>query len=126
MLNNLQIALIVSSDNEMRDRFSRLFKKIYVSFVLESDKITALMRILEMDIRIIIFDMESFPTNGIDFIRLIKKIKPRTPIITVTEEMSDEKYKELLDAGAFYCIIKKRKKDEIRRMVEGVLSVQRV
>jgi CheY-like chemotaxis protein len=121
-MKNPRIALIVASEDRIRKLFSRLLRKIKVSFMIESDQTTALLRLLEMHFRVLIVDMSSPQVNGRDFIYLVKKIRPRLPIIAVTESDKPSVYESLLDAGAMYCIVKDRVEKDMSRLIKNFIA----
>lgn len=116
----MKIALIVSSDEDIRERFAKLLNQVGASYILERDRTKALMRVLTIDLRIIIVDMNFEMNNGLNFIQIIKKVRPRLPIIAITENSSKENYNNLLDAGAMYCLIKPVMGKELINVISGL------
>jgi len=66
--------------------------------------------------------METEAVNGIDFLRLIKKLRPRVPLIVVTTDLSEEMHNRLLDAGAMYCLVKPVKEVEVTSVVGQLMG----
>ncbi len=105
-MKDLKIALIVSSNPEIRERISNILMKIDISLILERKKRKALERILHVDIKLVFVDIEPKDKESLDFIRLIKKMRPRVSIIALTNETDEKDQKKYLDAGALYCFVK--------------------
>jgi DNA-binding response OmpR family regulator len=106
IMKDLQIALILSSDPDIRERISNLLMKIDISLILESDRHKALERILHVDLKLVFVDIEPEDTEAVDFIRLIKKVRPRVSVIALTYESAEEEQEKYLKAGAMYCFVK--------------------
>ena len=105
-MKDLKIALIVSSNPDIRERISNILMKIDISLILERKKRKALDRILHVDIKLVFVDIEPKDKESLDFIRLIKKMRPRVSIIALTNETDEKDQKKYLDAGALYCFVK--------------------
>ena len=105
-MKDLKIALIVSSNPDIRERISNILMKIDISLILERKKRKALERILHVDIKLVFVDIEPKDKESLDFIRLIKKMRPRVSIIALTNETDEKDQKKYLDAGALYCFVK--------------------
>ncbi len=121
-MDDLKIAFIVSSDAAVRERLARLLEKIGVAYILERERARVIARILELNVKLIIVDMETEAVNGIDFLRLIKKLRPRVPLIVVTTDLSEEMHNCLLDAGAMYCLVKPVKEGEVTSVVGQLMG----
>lgn len=121
-MKDLKIALIVSSNPDIRERISNLLMKIGISLILEKNKNQALERILHVDIKLVFVDIESDDQEGIDFIKLIKKVRPRVSIIALTPDAPKEDQKKYLDAGAMYCFIKSTETEDISEQVGKLVS----
>jgi DNA-binding NarL/FixJ family response regulator len=105
-MSDLKIALVISADKEIRERFARLLNKVGVSYILESDKTTGIIRLLELDVSLVIVDMSIVHVNGADFIRLIKRLRPRVRLIAITSSTDKEYHDQLIESGAMYCFVK--------------------
>ena len=105
-MDSSTITLIVSSDKDVRERFSRMMEKVGNHYVLESVRTKALVRILETDVKLVIMDTGSQAESDIDFLHAIKKLRPRMSVITITDDPSEEERDRLYDEGVKYIIIK--------------------
>ena len=122
---SLKIALIASEDKEIRERFSRLLEQIGVSCIIESHGTKALVRILQVDLKLVIVDMVSISGNGFNFLKVIKSLRPRLPIIAITGDSSEEIRECLLDAGAMYCLVKPVEEKTLKSIVSTLAEEER-
>ena len=120
-MTELKVALIVSNDEEIRIRFSGFLDQIQVPYLLESDRTTSIARLMDMDVRVLIVDMLHDDENGLDYLKVVKKLRPRVPIIAITDEIDDEAQNRLLDEGIKYCLTKRMKDQEISDLVSTMM-----
>ena len=116
-LNKLNIVLIMSAADDIRKRFSRLLDRSGASYIFEREKTTALVRMLELNVKLMILDLQSADSSSIDFIRLIKRLRPRVSIIAVIPDVPKASIDFLTDSGARYCIIKPVEESQAASMV---------
>ena len=121
-MKDLKIALIISSNTDIRERISNLLMKIDISLILEREKRKALERILHVDIKLVFVDIEPEDKEAVDFIRLIKKMRPRVSVMALTRDASKVEQQKYLDAGAMYCFIKSIEAEEISKEVGRLIS----
>ena len=122
-MKKLKIALIVSTNDDIRKRFSGLLERIEVSYILESDRTSAVARIMEVPVKLLIADMLFEKENGFDFLSIVKKVRPRLPIIAITDDPSEEGINRLLDKGVMTCLVQPMDEKEIIEMVGTVLEM---
>jgi CheY-like chemotaxis protein len=122
MMTELKIALIVSDDEAIRKRFSRLLSQIRAPYLLESDRPTAVARLIDLSVRVLIVDMLSNKEDDLDFLKIVKKLRPRVPIIAITDQIGEEARNRILEEGAKYCLIKSMKDQEVSEMVNAMME----
>ena len=122
-MKELKIALIISSNQDIRERISNLLMKIDVSLILERKKRLAIERILHLDLKLVFVDIEHEDTEAIDFIQLIKKLRPRLAIIAIIDEGLKELQKSLFDIGVMSCFIKPlTREEEMKSILNGFMG----
>ncbi len=121
-MEKVQAALIVSTDQAIRKRFASLFSKAGIPHILESSHTKALLRILDMSIKLGIISIEENTKKDTDFLKVIRIIRPRLSLIAVIDETMIESHRKLLDAGANYCFVKTSRESEIQKIVKEILS----
>lgn len=117
---DFQIALIVSSDEEIRERFSRLINQIGATCIIEKDKEKALNRLLEVDVRLAIVDMDDDDRENLDFLSVMKKLRPKVPIIAITDDSTEKLRNQLFNQGVYCCFIKPLAKKDTEEMIGKV------
>ena len=111
-MEQVKTALILSSDQAIRDHFASLIQKTGNAYILETKKTSALIRVLEYPFRFIIIDaVESVP-ELIDFMRVLKRLRPRLPILILLDENFQDFEDQLVEEGAAYCFFKKQEEPE--------------
>jgi DNA-binding response OmpR family regulator len=118
----IRLVLVVASDEAIRERFARLLSRISVPYMLEREKAKALVRILELDVLILVVDVED-TDESMDFIRLVKKMRPRLPILTITSNGSKTEQDRLLDRGAMVVLVKPIEERAVVNMVKTLIEV---
>lgn len=121
-MEKIQVALIISKDEETRQKFADLFSKAGIPHVLESSHTKALLRILDMSIKLGIIGIEEDDKKNIDFLKVIRIIRPRLSLVAVIDETMIESHSKLIDAGADYCFVKTSRESEIQKIVKEILS----
>ena len=112
-MEKIDITLIVSSDEDIRSRFANLLNQAGAAYVFESKQAVALLRILEIDFRLTIVDLDSIEDHNIDFIKVVRILRPRLPVIVIVDDSFKHAYDEYLEAGASYCLVKSDDKEQI-------------
>ena len=128
MINNskdgvsVKIALVVSTDTRIRNLFSKLFRKLNVPYLFERDRTQALIRVLSIDLKLIIVDLEEDITDGIDFLKIILKLRPRLYIIMITTDTLKDIFHEFADNRKVYWIIKHAEEDRMQSLISDLLQ----
>ncbi len=77
-----------------------------------------LLNILEKDIDLAIIDENLAGIVGSKLIKIIKKSRPRIPLIIISSGNSKEELARVLEQGVFYFIMIPIKKEELRQAVD--------
>ncbi len=117
---DFQIALIVSSDQEIRERFSRLINIMGATCIIEKDRDKALKRLLEVDIRLAIVDMEGDDRKDLEFLNEMKKLRPRVPIMAITDDSAEAMRNQLFNQGVYCCFVKPLAKEDTKEIISKV------
>lgn len=81
-----------------------------------------LLKILEADIDLTIIDMKLSGIAGSKVVEIIKRSRPRMPIIIISNGNSVETLARVLEQGVFYFIVKPIIGEELRSAVESALK----
>ena len=122
-MKDLKIALIISSNQDIRERISNLLMKIDVSLILERKKRQAIERILHLDLKLVFVDIEQEDTEAIDFIQLIRKLRPRLAVIAIIDEGLVELQNHLFNIGVMSCFMKPLIREEkMKSILNGFMG----
>lgn len=85
------------------------------------DGVEAVMKFIEGDFEFVLFDIKMPNLDGINALRIIKKINPAVPAITYSGNAGSGEMAESIRAGAIRCLTKPfeigQLKEEIRKYV---------
>jgi DNA-binding response OmpR family regulator len=81
-----------------------------------------LLKILDKDIDLAIIDENLAGMAGAKLIRIIKKSRPRIPLIVISSGNSKEELARVLEQGIFYFIIKPINGKELKEAVDSALK----
>jgi len=82
-----------------------------------------LLKILDKDIDLAIIDENLTGMAGSKLIKIIKKSRPRIPLIIISSGNSKEEFAKVLEQGVFYFIITPINAEELGQAVESALKV---
>lgn len=102
---NYKLLLVDDEKTMVKYLSKRLIKKGF-EISIAYNGIDALKQVKETDFDVVLLDVLMPGMNGIDTLREIKKIKPRTEVIMLTGHASVEVGIEGMKAGAFNYIMK--------------------
>ena len=85
-----------------------------------------LLKILDKDIDLAIIDENLAGVVGSKLIKIIKKSRPRIPLIIISSDNSKEELTRVLEQGIFYFLIKPINSGEFKEAVESVLRIKPV
>ena len=129
-MNRPAQALIISADEDIRKRFSNMLNTIHASYLLESESSKALAIIRKMNLQVVILDLTSVSPEEIDFLHVVKKLRPGLPIIAITDDPSEEGRRTIIEKGAMCCIVKPcnvlETLDHINEILANRISVKNV
>ena len=118
----MKVALVVSTDMRIRNLFSKLFQKLDISYLFERDRTQALIRILSIDLRLVIVDLDEDNPDEVNFIKVILKLRPRLYIIMITRHTLKDVFPEFIDNKKVYWIIKHAEEDRMQPLISDLLQ----
>ena len=117
--------LFAGSDEGMKEQVANVLNGITtysLSWVAESGDL--LLKILDKDIDLAIIDEELSGMAGSKLIQIIKKSRPRIPLIIISSGKSKEELARVLEQGVFYFIIKPINGEELKEAVASGLKLK--
>ena len=110
------------SDEDVKGQVFEVLDEIEtysLTWVVDSGDL--LLKILDTDIDLAIIDENLAGMVSSKLIKIIKKSRPRIPLIIISSGNSKEEFARVLEQGVFYFIMKPINGEELRRVVESAL-----
>jgi len=121
----MQTILIVDDDKSIRYSLKRMLEEKYSIITAQNGEET-LDRIRETPPDLIIMDIKMPGRNGIDVLKEIKSIDPKSLVIIMTAYGTTETAIEAMKYGAFDYILKPFPIPQMKELVEKALSLRRM
>lgn len=115
--------LFAISDEDLKEQVSEVLNGIAtcsLTWVGESGDL--LLKILDKDIDLAIIDENLSGMAGCKLIKIIKKSRPRIPLIIISSGNSKEELARVLEQGVFYFIFKPINGEELKEAVDSGLK----
>jgi len=116
--------LFAGSDEGVKAQVSDLLNGIGgCSFTWVGESGDLLLKILDKDIDLAIIDEDLSGMAGLKLIQIIKKSRPRIPLIIISSGKSKEELAKVLEQGIYYFIIKPINGEELKEAVDSGLKL---
>jgi len=118
-----KLILLVDDEENTRIALSRLLTREGYIVETAANGFEALSYLREHDVNLIVTDINMPEMNGIEFLREVNRSFPGSNVIMITAYGGVESYIEAINLGAFEYINKPVKIEELRSVLEKILSV---
>ncbi len=116
--------LFAISDEGMKGQVFEVLNGIATySLTWVGDSADLLLKILDKDIDLAIIDEDLAGMAGSKLIKIIKKSRPKIPLIIISSGNSKEELARVLEQGVFYFIIKPINGEELKEAVDSGLKI---
>lgn len=115
--------VIASEDSVATNQISKLLLNRNYSPIIEKSALKCIIKALDQELFFLILDLDRAKSNFLDLIGIIKKTRPRLPIVTLSKDNSLQTLRSLTEAGVFYCILKPTDSSEIEKVLEAVVRL---
>ena len=112
--------VIATNDIPSINKLSAILIERDYSIIIEKSKIRSILKILDQKIDCIILDLDTPQDASLDLIGIIKRTRPKLPIIALSEDNSIDAVRKLKAAGVFYCAIKPIQDEEIEKSIDAI------
>ncbi len=112
--------VVATHDFAVRDVLDRFFTNRNYSVSFEQMGSKAILKLLEKPIDIFILDLDDDDNSTLDIIDVIRRTRPRLPIVVLSDSTSLDRVRRLSEAGVFYCAMKPVQIMEIEKVVEAL------
>jgi len=124
MLETKSIIFGVSDEGMKGQVFEALNGIATYSLTWVGDSGDLLTKILDKDIDLAIIDENLTGMAGSKLIKIIKKSRPRIPLILISSGNSKEEFARVLEQGVFYFLIKPINGEELKEAVASGLKLK--
>ena len=112
--------VVAASDNNVINALNTIFIDRDYSILVENSNTAALLKLLDQDVELLIVDMDMNLKNALDFIRIVRKTRPRLPIIVLAENPKIETIQQILNLGVYYWTFKPVLSNEINKFIDAI------
>lgn len=113
-------SIIVSTDPIIVNQITDILMQHDYTVTIEKSIIKFISSILEKEISLLILDLDSPQELNFDSIDIVRKLRPRLPIIVLSVDNSLETLKTLVQKGVFYSTTKPVQTEEIEEVIKAV------
>jgi DNA-binding NtrC family response regulator len=121
---NTKRILLVDDEENTRIALSRLLTREGYIVDTVANGFEALNHLREHDVNLIVTDINMPEMDGIEFLRELNRSFPESNVIMITAYGGVESYIEAINLGAFEYINKPVKIEELKSVLERVLSTK--
>lgn len=114
--------LIVTSESSIRQQIlSRVSAKGYQAVAAERGY-DALLTVVEQNVGLVIIDLSIEESAGVKTVEILRKIRPRLPLVVLFSDRSLEAGRQVLQHGVFYYLLKPFDIEELDQVVQIALT----
>jgi len=115
-----KVILVATEDPRVVQTFVRVLTERAYRLLVEKNKLRSIWRTLDNNVDCLVMDLKPSDEENAAFVNIIKKVRPRLPIVILS---SDERFgsaRMLAESGVFYRAFKPLRIEEIEQLIEGV------
>src|SRR5512138_3907949 len=114
--------LVVDDERSMREFLEILLRKQGHEVASAADVESALARVGEGDLDLVVSDLRLGSGSGLDVLKAVKSSSPATEVVMVTAFATTENAVQAMKLGAYDYVLKPFKVDELKLVVEKALE----
>lgn len=122
MMSDQRKVLIVTPESSIRQQIlSRVLARGYQAVAAEKGY-DALLTVVEQNVGLVIIDLSIDESAGVKTIEILRKIRPRVPLVVLSGDRSLEAGRQVLQHGVFYYLLKPFDLEELDQIVQIALT----
>jgi DNA-binding NtrC family response regulator len=121
-MEKINSVMILDDEPIVCERLRSTLEKLNLDLETFTDPNEALKRFSEKKVDVLITDLKMKEIDGIEILKLVKKVSPDTKVIIITGFATVEKAKEALKIGAYDFIAKPFRLSQLRDLVVTALG----
>jgi len=115
-------AIILSTDEETISVCSKCTRELEMALVLKKDFPCMILELQENDYKVILCDCSDNLQKCSNWIKVIKKIRPKVPLIVFTQEIDKSTGGKLYQEGIFDLCEKPLCKEYLKKVLSAILT----
>lgn len=121
----IHAAIIVSDDNIIINQIRKIVNKYNYSIIVVRSVLESISIALEQETDLFIVDLNFSQNTAMKLIKIIKKMRPRLPIVVLSEDFLPETMRKFFEAQIFYYAFKPIQTEEIEKVLEAAKHFHR-
>ncbi|MFQ6092858.1 MAG: response regulator [bacterium] len=113
--------LVATNDSETERELTNVLTEGYIVRTVESSS-EALLTLLEKDIDLIVIDLSIDGMTGLETIPIIRRTRPKIPLIVLSDDDSVETGSKVAQEGVFYYALKPLNAAELEQVAKAALK----
>lgn len=118
----MKLAFLYSSNSKLIEIILDACSKNEISLLKESDFANFIYTLQDAVIDLIIYDFVTSFENGLKHIKIIRKLKPKTPLIVIADELDKDKGGKIYETNIFHLAIKPLSSDLINQIITAAIN----
>jgi DNA-binding NtrC family response regulator len=114
--------IIFSSDNEAVDVCFDCFSEVGIGLVKQNDFASFIYKLQQDLFDLIIFDSDKFYSESLKYVKIIRKIKPKTPLIVFSENIEKVDGGKIYQEGIFHLEQKPLQKNILKEVIKASVN----
>ncbi|MBN1479167.1 response regulator [candidate division KSB1 bacterium] len=119
-MNSMSALILASDDAQVIDVFEQVLEKRAFRLLVEKNKLQGIWDTLDDNVACLVMDLDLPDDENMAFLKIVKKIKPRLPVVILFSEESSTMIRSLADISVFYRTFKPLRLDEIEQLMLGI------
>ncbi|MBN2413445.1 response regulator [candidate division KSB1 bacterium] len=117
--------IVAASDTNVINALNTILIDRNYSILVEHSNTSAILKVLDEKIELLIVDLDMNINTTVDFIRIVRKTRPRLPIIVLSENPKIETIQEILNMGVYYWTFKPVLPNEINKFIDAIEVIKK-
>jgi len=118
----MHYGLVLSQDSETITLCERVGKEIGLKIIYKHDLANFLLSLQENDFHVAVFDSTDSEKNNIKWVKVIKKTRPKIPLIVLTCESDQKGGGKMYEEGSFYFCTRPIHGDILRNVLSAAIA----
>lgn len=111
------LILLAEDDKNFGQVLKKELEEERYSIDLVQDGLQAVLRFIDKPYDLVLLDIVMPKLDGINALRIIKKMNPHVPVIAFSGNAGAEKMQEVIQCGAMNCLTKPFKMDSLKELI---------